>query len=246
MTTSGVPADDRAMSSRVAWLRLAALTVALATVGPLVAAAGPSVADLRAVIEGLGWLGPVVSVGLYALLTVLLAPGAALTIGVGLLFGIVTGTAVALLGAVLGSTIAFLIARHSTRAAVDRLLAGRAQAVDDWLADRGLGAVLTFRLVPLVPFSVANYAAGLTGIRTRHYLIGTTLGIVPGTVAYVAIGAGIAQPGDPAFAAALAGLAALTVVGVVALRRRRANLPPVAGGSRRGSEPAGDAGTRLR
>ncbi|MBW3662771.1 MAG: TVP38/TMEM64 family protein [Actinobacteria bacterium] len=205
---------------RAAWLRVAALVLILAVSALLVATSGPDITSARDTLQRLGWLAPVAGAALYAVLTVLMAPGAFLTAGVGVLFGTATGIVVALLGAIVGATVAFVIARHSTRTAVDRLLTGRGRAVDAWLSERGLIAVLTLRLVPLVPFSAANYAAGLTGISRRDYLIGTALGIVPGTVAYVAIGANITRPGDPQFIAAIVGLGALSVLGAVVLRRR--------------------------
>lgn len=79
------------------------------------------------------------------------------------------------------------------RDAVERLTGTRLERVDQLLARRGLLAVLAVRLVPLVPFTAINYAAGLSTGRRRDYAWGTAVGIIPGTLSYVALGSGIAS-----------------------------------------------------
>lgn len=200
-------------------VRLVVLIVLLAGVAALSFAADVTVADIRAWVESGGWAAPAVFVVLYAALTVGLVPGSILTTAAGVLFGAASGTGLALVGATLGATLAFEVARRTGRPAVRRLEAGHVARVDAWLADRGLLAVMSLRLVPLVPFSAANYAAGLTGIARRDYLVGTAIGIVPGTFAYTLLGANLADPTDPVFLAAAAGLVVLAVLGGVLLRR---------------------------
>jgi uncharacterized membrane protein YdjX (TVP38/TMEM64 family) len=98
-------------------------------------------------------------------------------------------------------------------------LAGpRVAGVDRWLTDRGLGAVLFLRLVPLFPFNAVNYGAGLSGLPTATYVAGTAVGILPGTVAFVGLGAGLDDPGSATFLASLALLGVLSAAGVAALR----------------------------
>lgn len=75
------------------------------------------------------------------------------------------------------------------RDAVDRLIHGRLARVDTLLGDHGLSAVLVVRLVPLVPFTAVNYASGLSGIRFRDYALGSAIGMIPGSLAYAALGA---------------------------------------------------------
>ncbi|MDX1511005.1 MAG: VTT domain-containing protein [Nitriliruptorales bacterium] len=207
------------LSPAAARARLIGIVLLIGALGVTVAIVGPDVDDLRSLVDD-NLLGAGVYVLLYAGLTIVLVPGVLLTTTAGLLFGLGGGTGVSLAGAIIGSTISFVVARRLGRSAVEQLVAGRVAAVDRWLGDRGLAAVLTMRLVPLVPFSVANWAAGITSIRTRDYLVGTALGIVPGTVAYVAVGAKVTDPGSPAFLLALVALAVLSIGGVVALRRR--------------------------
>lgn len=207
------------LSTRAATLRLVAFVLAVAAVALLAVGIGPDVATIRRWVSAGEWVAPVVFVLLYAGLTVALVPGSVLTLAGGLLFGGGLGSVVSVVGATVGATIAFTIARAAGRRAVERLVSGRAARVDRWLAYRGILAVVTLRLVPLVPFSVANYAAGITAVRRRDFVVGTAVGIVPGTVAYTVLGSRATDPTDPGFLAATAGLVLLAVLGSLVLRR---------------------------
>jgi uncharacterized membrane protein YdjX (TVP38/TMEM64 family) len=208
-------------SPRAARLRLVVLGLAVMAVATVAVGTGPDVAAIRGWIAGTGWLAPIAFVLLYAGLTVALIPGSVITLAAGLLFGAVVGSVLTVIGATIGAIAAFTIARRAGRPAVERLVSGRAARVDRWLMDRGLIAVITLRLVPLVPFSAANYAAGITGVRLRHYVVGTAVGIIPGTVAYTVLGARVGDPTGRAFLGAMGALALLAVAGSAFLRRSR-------------------------
>lgn len=224
--------DPPSRSARAARFRLVVFVVAVAAVAAVAAGIGPDVATIRSWSTSAGWVAPLAYILLYAALTVALVPGSVLTLAAGLLFGAVLGSVVAVVGAVAGGTAAFTLARKAGRGPVEQLISGRAARVDRWLGDRGLLAVVTLRLVPLVPFSVANYAAGITAVRLRDFVVGTAVGIVPGAVAYTILGANVADPTDPAFVAAVAALAVLAVVGGLVLRRsRRGGRARIASGS---------------
>lgn len=200
-------------------VRLLAGALVLAGLAAVVLGAGVDAARVRGLVADSGLLAPPLYVAVYVVGTVLLVPGAVLTVAGGLLFGTLWGGLLTLVAATVGATLAFRGARWVGRGPVERLAGPRIGAVDQWLGDRGLLAVLTLRLVPLVPFSLANYAAGLTGIRLRDYVVGTAVGIVPGTFAYAALGASVTDPGSAQFVAAVGGLVLLTVLGVLLSRR---------------------------
>lgn len=191
----------------------------LAGTAALVLGAGVDAGRVRSLVTDMGLLAPVAFMVVYVVGTVLLVPGSVLTVAGGLLFGTAGGGLLTLVAATVGATLAFRIARWAGRGPVQRLAGRRVGAVDRWLGDRGLMAVATLRLVPLVPFSVANYAAGLTAIRLRDYLVGTAVGIVPGTFAYAALGASVTDPASTRFVAAVGALALLTLLGVLLGRR---------------------------
>ncbi len=102
------------------------------------------------------------------------------------MFGLAAGIAIVLVAAVLGAIVAFGLGRTLGRDAVQRFTGTRVARVDALLRRRGILAVIGLRLVPVVPFTAVNYAAGLTSVGVRDYVLGTAVGIVPGTVAYVA------------------------------------------------------------
>jgi uncharacterized membrane protein YdjX (TVP38/TMEM64 family) len=183
----------------------------------------PSAAALRQWIGTIGWAAPVVFVGLYALVTLAPVPKNVLSAVAGLLFGLVQGVLLVLLAAVLGALAAFALGRLLGREAVERLTSTRVREVDELLTRRGLIAVLAVRLVPVIPFTAINYTAGLTGVRLRDYFVGTAIGIIPGTVAYVTLGTYGSTPGAWPFLASAAALAALSVAGVLVARRHRSS-----------------------
>lgn len=200
------------------------MLVALLLVGVTVAISVgiPPVENIRAWVSGAGWAGPVLFATLYAALALTPAPATLLSIGAGLLFGLVGGLAVVMAGAVVSAVGAFALSRTLGRGAVERVDSDRLRRLDALFRRRGLVAVIGVRLVPLLPFSALNYACGLTAVRARDYVLGTAIGILPGATAYVTIGAYGATPGSAPFLVAVGGLAVLAVGGGVVARRRRA------------------------
>lgn len=201
-----------ASERRGALLRLGGLVLVFVTVAVGVQLSGwDGPEQLREAVEGAGAWGPVLYVLGYAALVLVPTPGSVLTILAGALFGLLEGVLLAWLGALLGAVGGFAIGRRLGRPAVDRLLGGRLAQADRVLAHHGLPAVLAVRLVPVFPFTPLNYAAGLVGVRFRHYLLGSALGMLPGATAYAAVGASGANP--LGIVVAVAGLVLLVVVG---------------------------------
>ncbi|WP_199758106.1 TVP38/TMEM64 family protein [Micromonospora sp. Llam0] len=204
------------------WPRLALLTGFLTGAATLLATGGGlNVETLRAGVADAGVWGPVLFVVGYAVGTVLLVPGVLLTATAGLLFGVVGGSVVVLLGATLGAVASFLLGRALGRPAVERLVGGRLDRLDGFLARRGLVAVVGLRLVPLVPFALFNYGSGVTAVRLRDYTLGSAIGMTPGIVAYTAVGGSVTDPTSPQFLIALTGLGLLSLTGLLAARRVR-------------------------
>jgi uncharacterized membrane protein YdjX (TVP38/TMEM64 family) len=214
---TSLPATD-ARPRRVPWLKLALALAALAALIALGRVAGGRIDELRAWIASLGALGPLAFVGAYAVGVAAFLPGAALTLAGGAIFGVVKGTAIVFVAAVLGSTLAFLIARYLARGFVEQRIAGSAQfaAIDRAIGQQGRKIVFLLRLSPVFPFSLGNYALGLTRVRLADYVI-AAVGMLPGTLLYVYLGS---AAGDVASAAASggaqAGKTALTAIGLAA------------------------------
>lgn len=185
----------------------------------------PSVTELRREYSGTGLLGALGFALVYAALSLLPLPAAVFTLAAGAAFGLARGLPIVVLGATIGAAAAFYLGRVLGRDAVQHFTGARLQTLDRYLTRRGFWAVLAARLVPIVPFTGLNYLSGLTGVRASSYLLATVIGILPGTAAYVAVGAYGDQPGSLPFLAALGALLLLTVIGVVVSHRRRARAP---------------------
>ncbi len=146
--------------------------------------------------RGLDWVGqfgawgPVIFIGLYIVATVLFVPGSALTLGAGALFGVVWGSVYVSAGATLGATAAFLVGRYVARAAIAKRIEGniRFNAIDKAVAKEGWKIVGLTRLSPVFPFTLLNYAFGLTRVKLGHYILASWIGMMPGTVMYVYVG----------------------------------------------------------
>lgn len=211
----------RALTPGIRWrlavfVALIAVSVAVALTIDL-----PSATEVRQSIDSYGWAAPLVFVGGYALITLAPIPKNVLSAAAGLMFGLVTGVLLVWVAALVGALVAFGLGRVLGRDAVERLTSTRVQKVDELIARRGLLAVVAVRLVPVVPFTAINYTAGLTGIRFWHYTAGTAIGIIPGTVAYVALGTYGATPGSWPFLVSAAALVLLSVGGLLAARGHR-------------------------
>lgn len=148
---------------------------------------------IRRALDGialLGPLGPVVFIAVYILACVLFIPGSILTLGAGVLFGVIRGSIFVSLASTTGATAAFLVGRYLARAWVAGKIEGNAKfkAIDEAVAREGWKIVGLTRLSPIFPFNLLNYAFGLTRVRLRDYLVASWIGMMPGTIMYVYIG----------------------------------------------------------
>lgn len=146
---------------------------------------------LQGHIEALGAIGPIVVVVAYVVMTVLLIPGSAMTIGTSTIFGFWKGLAIVLVGANLGALCSFLLARTTMREKVARWAAANPKfaALDHAIGQNGFKMVFLSRLSPVFPFTLLNYLLGLTTVRTPTYVLANLIGMLPGTGLYVYLGA---------------------------------------------------------
>ena len=154
-------------------------------------------------IAGMGVAGFALYAVAHVGVTVLMLPAVLMTIGAGFLFGLWTGTAVALAGATAGAALAFLIARYVARDRVARAAARdpRFTALDRAIGEKGWRIVFLLRMSAVVPFVLSNYVYGLTAIRFWPYVAASAVGLIPLTVLWVALGAAARQM-DPVDVAA--------------------------------------------
>ena len=130
----------------------------------------------------------------YTLQTALSLPGAAiLTLAGGAIFGALMGTIWVNIGATSGAVLAFWLARTLLRDWVVNKFGSKMESLDKGLKENALSYLLFLRLVPLFPFFLVNLACGITGLQLRTYILGTMVGILPGSFVYANAGASIAS-----------------------------------------------------
>ena len=146
-----------------------------------------------------------VFIAFYVGAVVLMLPGSILTLGAGYLFGLGYGFAIVSFASTVGATCAFLVGRFFAREWVAGKLSAmpRFSALDRAVGARGAAVVLLTRLSPAFPFTLLNYALGLTQVPLKTYVLVSWLGMMPGTLLYVYLGS-IAQNLTAVFSGELA------------------------------------------
>lgn len=170
------------------WRIVAILTgivilVAVAVLVPL-----PTAMQLRDWATSVGPWFPLAFLGAHIVVTVFPFPRTAFTLAAGLLFGPVLGIAIAVVASAVSAVLALLLIR-AVGWQLNRLVPHpRVDSLDARLRQRGWPVVLSTRLIPAVPFSVLNYAAGASAVRVLPYALATLVGLLPGTAAVVILG----------------------------------------------------------
>ncbi len=141
-------------------------------------------------VQTLGAPGVVLFILAYALATVLFLPGWIFTVAAGLVYGVIGGTAVALAGAIIGSSLAFLCGRYLVRKRVQAATKGNKKfaAIDKAIGAQGWKIIGLLRLSPLIPFNLSNYFYGVTAVGFWPYLAASAGGMLPGTLLYAYLG----------------------------------------------------------
>lgn len=140
-------------------------------------------------VNDLGAIAPIAFILIYIVATVAFLPGSVLTLGAGVLFGIVPGSLYVFVGATIGATLAFLAGRYVARGWISKKIAGNQKfsAIDRAVGQEGFKIVLLTRLSPVFPFNLLNYGLGVTGVALKDYVL-ASVGMIPGTIMYVYIG----------------------------------------------------------
>jgi uncharacterized membrane protein YdjX (TVP38/TMEM64 family) len=140
-------------------------------------------------VDNLGAIGAIAFMLIYIIATIAFFPGSILTLGAGVVFGVVLGSIYVLIGATIGATCAFLIGRYVARDRISKKIGDnqKFQAIDQAIGKEGLKIVLLTRLSPIFPFNLLNYGLGVTGVSLKDYVLGS-VGMIPGTIMYVYLG----------------------------------------------------------
>jgi uncharacterized membrane protein YdjX (TVP38/TMEM64 family) len=186
------------------------LLIAAATWVPL-----PSPVQLRDWAQSLGPWFPLAFLAAHVVVTVLPFPRTAFTLAAGLLFGPMLGVLIAVVASTASAVLAVLLVRAAGWQ-LSRLVRHRkVERVDEQLRQRGWPAMLSLRLIPVLPFSAINYAAGASRVRLLPYTLATLAGLLPGTAAVVVLGDALAGHPTPTLLVASLVTGALGLAGLV-------------------------------
>lgn len=161
-------------------------------------------ASVRAFILSFGILAPLIYIIMFTLVPLTLFPDAILAISAGTLFGVFWGSVYTMIGAVCGASLSFFIARYLGRDWVLKLVRHKGQWFEEGVERQGFLIILVLRLVPLIPFDIISYGAGLSKIKFKDFLAGSIIGIIPGVVIYVNLGDKALDVHSPAFMISIA------------------------------------------
>lgn len=186
---------------------------------------GVNAEQIQAWLNYHGIWAPIIYIALYIVATILVLPSTALNLTGGAIFGPVLGTVWTSIAAIIAAIVSFGFTRTIGRNTVARKLAGRWQAMDAEVRRGGLFYMFAIRLIPIMPYGLVNFAAGLTAVSFKDYVLGTTLGTVPSVLPFVLIGSSgltVLRTGDvlPLITALV--LTGILIAGSTWYRRRRA------------------------
>lgn len=149
-------------------------------------------ARLAAWVAAQGACGPLLYAALYALAVAFSVPGAVvLTLIGGFLFGVWLGALLTVVGATLGATVVFLAARYALADVLRARTGSTIHKMEAGFRKNAFSYLLALRLIPVFPFFLVNLAPAFLGVRLSTYVAATFLGIIPGTVVYSSVGAGL-------------------------------------------------------
>jgi uncharacterized membrane protein YdjX (TVP38/TMEM64 family) len=142
-------------------------------------------------IAHLGIWGILLFIVGYILATVLFFPASVLTVGAGFVFGVFLGTVTVSIAATTGAALAFLIARYFARDKIKQKVSSsrRFKQIDRAIGEQGPKLVFLLRISPVIPFNLSNYFYGLTAVKFWPYVLSSWIGMLPGTLLYVYLGA---------------------------------------------------------
>jgi uncharacterized membrane protein YdjX (TVP38/TMEM64 family) len=203
------------------WIRLISL-VAIVLTGFILARILniPGESQIRTEVRHLGAYAPWTFMGIYALATLIFIPKAILSIVAGATFGLSRGLVYVLVGAVIGAIIAFLASRYLARESMGRLAGRHLVRLDTMIAKNAFTGIVIVRLIPVIPFTLINYVAGLTAIGLGTFAAASAIGMLPGTFVYVSLGAFGSHPRSWQFITAVILVLVLSMGSTIAMRRR--------------------------
>lgn len=151
--------------------------------------------DLIAFLKRYGKYSILIFILIYSLKPLIgIIPASILSVASGMMFGTFFGTLYTMIGATICATVAFYFARFLGKDFVDKILKGKLALLDDNIEKKGFQIILLMRLAVVFPYDPLSYAAGLSKMKYRDFILGTFIGILPEMIAYNYFGTNIHNP----------------------------------------------------
>jgi len=162
---------------------------------------------------------PLIYIILFTIVPLTLFPDSILAIAGGMIFGIVNGAIYTMIGAVCGASLSFYLSRTFGQTILKSLLGKHSILPLEKFKSKGFIFILILRLIPLIPFDIISYSAGLSEIKYKDFILATVFGIIPGVFVFTNIGDKSIDIGSDAFYVSLALLIGLITITVLIKRK---------------------------
>ncbi len=175
--------------------------------------------QIKDYVNSFGGLAPIIYIIMFTFVPLTLFPDSLLAIAGGMCFGLFWGSIYTMVGALSGGTLAFYIARLIKKGLIKKPSSKDLGGLSKSIEERGFWIVLLLRLIPLFPYDVISYSAGLSGISIKDFLLATLLGTIPGIIVFTNVGDKATDIGSRDFYISLSLLVALLVISVILKNR---------------------------
>ncbi|WP_027631719.1 TVP38/TMEM64 family protein [Clostridium hydrogeniformans] len=180
---------------------------------------GNSTKNIEDFVKSYGSLAPIIYIIMFALVPLTLFPDSILAITGGILFGLLEGYIYTTIGAMIGGSISFYISKILGRDFIKNIAKNKLDKLEKIIEDKGFVIVILLRLIPLFPFDVISYGAGLTSIKYKDFILATLIGTIPGILVFTNIGAQWVNVGKSSFYLSIAMLIGLIVISIFMKKR---------------------------
>ena len=150
-----------------------------------------NVSNVRAIVSSCGKLAPLIFLALCILRPIILLPVGLFSVLGGIMFGSFIGGTYTILGSTIGSIMAYYMAKYWGRDFIEKLMHNKMKKLDKSCKERGFLVTFLMRVIPILPCDVVSYICGLSNIKMLDFVLGTFVGIIPGTYIYSYFGSSL-------------------------------------------------------
>ncbi|MCB2288172.1 TVP38/TMEM64 family protein [Clostridium sp. CS001] len=168
--------------------------------------------SVKTFVDSYGVFSPVIYIILFTFVPLTLFPDSILAIAGGMCFGMVGGFIYTMIGAILGGSLSFFLAKTLGHKVFNKFIKTDVSKLENAIKNRGFMLVFLLRLIPLFPFDIISYAAGFSGVKFKDFEFATILGIIPGIFVFINIGDKATDLGSSSFYLSIALLVGLFVM----------------------------------